>query len=170
MPLCLFNQVSIIAIGKILSINMTPPPPPPLHSLRGKTHAVICIKIKRWHKGSYFVVTLIYKDFQKLNYLNPMGMTKKTSNVLDWQWYGICRKTVSFFNFDTVSLGMMLDFITSVTFMPTSLSKVSPYILVAYIILFVPIYQIEWVSVVFDKSQTKLLLLLTLIVDEQIQF
>lgn len=65
---------------------------------------------------------------------------------------------------------MMLDFITSVTFMPTSLSKVSPYILVAYIILFVPIYKIEWVSVVFDKSQTKLLLLLTLIVDEQIQF
>lgn len=64
---------------------------------------------------------------------------------------------------------MMLDFITSVTFMPTSLSKVSPYILVAYIILFVPIYKIEWVSVVFDKSQTKLLLL-TLIVDEQIQF
>lgn len=65
---------------------------------------------------------------------------------------------------------MMLDFITSVTFMPTSLSKVSPYVLVAYIILFVPIYKIEWVSVVFDKSQTKLLLLLTLIVDEQIQF
>lgn len=65
---------------------------------------------------------------------------------------------------------MMLDFITSVTFMPTSLSKVSPYILVAYIILFVPIYKIEWVSVVFDKSQTKLLLLLTLVVDEQIQF
>lgn len=65
---------------------------------------------------------------------------------------------------------MMLDFITSVTFMPTSLSKVSPYILVAYIILFVPINKIEWVSVVFDKSQTKLLLLLTLIVDEQIQF
>lgn len=64
---------------------------------------------------------------------------------------------------------MMLDFITSVTFMPTSLSKVSPYILDAYIILFVPIYKIEWVSVVFDKSQTKLLLL-TLIVDEQIQF
>lgn len=65
---------------------------------------------------------------------------------------------------------MMLDFITSVTFMPTSLSKVSPYILDAYIILFVPIYKIEWVSVVFDKSQIKLLLLLTLIVDEQIQF
>lgn len=99
-----------------------------------------------------------------------MGMTKKNLNFLDWQWCGICRKTVSFFNFDTVSLGMMLDFITSVTFMPTSLSKVSPYILVAYIILFVPIYKIEWVSVVFDKSQTKLFLLLTLIVDEQIQF
>lgn len=95
-----------------------------------------------------------------------MGMIKKILNVLDWQWCGICRKIVFFFNFDIVFLGMMLDFIILVIFMLILLFKVFFYILVVYIIFFVFIYKIEWVFVVFDKLQIKLLLLLILIVDE----
>lgn len=62
---------------------------------------------------------------------------------------------------------MTLDFITSVTFMPASFSKVLPYLL-HELFFFVLICEIKWVSIVFDKPQTKLLF--TLIVDEQIQF